>query len=57
MEPEDSLPHSQSPPRAPILSQINPAHAPSHFLRIHFNIILPYSRIASNKRNLINRLQ
>ena len=47
----------KSPPRAPILSQINPAHTPSHFLRIHFNIILPSSRIANNKRNLINRLE
>jgi hypothetical protein len=25
-----------------ILSQLNPAHAPSLFLKIHFNIILPY---------------
>jgi hypothetical protein len=25
----------------PILGQINPVHAPSHILKIHFNILLP----------------
>jgi hypothetical protein len=28
MEPEGSLPHLQEPPPVPILSQLNPVHAP-----------------------------
>ena len=42
MEPEGSLPHSQVPATSPYLSQFDPVHNPTfHYLKIHFNIILP----------------
>jgi len=40
MEPEDSLPCSHEP--VSVLGQSNPVCATSHFLQIHFNIILPF---------------
>jgi hypothetical protein len=47
------------------MSQLNPVHALSHFLKIHFNSILPYTSgspkwspsIRSPYQNLINYLQ
>jgi hypothetical protein len=30
-----------SPPHVPIMSQIQPVHTPSHFIKIYFNIIRP----------------
>jgi hypothetical protein len=42
VEPERSLPHLQLSATCPYPSQLDPVHTPtSHFLKIHFNIILP----------------
>jgi hypothetical protein len=41
MEPEGSLLHSQEPATCPHPEPAQSVHAPSHFLKIHFNIILP----------------
>jgi hypothetical protein len=42
MEPEDSLPHSQQPTTCPYPEPYPSSPCPpSHFLKIHFNIILP----------------
>jgi hypothetical protein len=42
MEPEGSLPHSQEPATCPYPEPYQPSPCPpSHFLKIHFNIILP----------------
>jgi len=40
-----------SPTSVPILSQIIPVHAlPSYFLKVHFNIIIPYSKCSPSFR-------
>ena len=44
MEPEGSLPHSQEPAISPYPDPDQSSPCPTfHFLKIHFNIILPYT--------------
>jgi hypothetical protein len=49
MQPEASLPHSQTPATCPYPEQIDPVHVlQSHFLKIHI-IILPPTLSSFNK--------
>jgi hypothetical protein len=48
MQPGGSLPYLQEPAAIPVLCRINTFHAPSYFLKIHFNIILT-SALRSSK--------
>jgi hypothetical protein len=41
MEPGGSLPYSQEPATCPYTEPAQSSPSPSHFLKIHFNIILP----------------
>jgi len=55
MEPESSFPHSQEPATHPC-AQINPVNVPpSHFWKIHCNIILPHNLTGSLNINRIFR--
>ena len=40
--------HNSKPP-VPVLSQMNPYHAPSKFLKIHFNIFNPFTSRSSTQ--------